>query len=143
MLKEFFSPVGFWQDNAITLSRIVVGSFMIYHGIEVFDRAKMTEYAKMLTDLKMGSSLLMAYLGKACELISGCLLFLGLFTRIASLILAINMLMITFRIGEGRFFMEEQYPFLFVLFAIIFFFSGGGKWSLDRLLFKTKNKKAV
>lgn len=138
MIKNFFSSDGLWQDNAVTVARIMVGSFMIYHGIEIFDRSKMAEYAKWFTDMKMPNPLLMAYLGKACELIAGCLLFVGLFTRIASLILAITMLIITFGIGEGRFYMEEQHPFLFVLFALIFFFSGGGKWSLDRLIFKPK-----
>jgi uncharacterized membrane protein YphA (DoxX/SURF4 family) len=64
------------------------------------------------------------------------LLFLGLFTRLAAIIMAITMSGVTFMVGQGRFYMEDQPPFMFVLFAFIFFFDGGYKWSLDNLIFK-------
>ncbi len=78
---------------------------------------------------------MMVYIGKAAELLAGVLLMLGLFTRLAALILIFAMLYIAFFVSEGRIWYEEQHPFLFVLFGIVFFFTGGGKWSLDYFFF--------
>jgi len=108
---------------------------MIYHGWEVFDSSKINEYTKWLVDLKFPSPNFMAYLGKVMELVTGILITLGLFTRIAVVCLAITMLIVCFGIGKGRIFMEDQHPFLFVLLSFVFFFTGAGKWSLDNVFF--------
>lgn len=129
-----------WTDNAIALVRIIIGAFMLYHGAEIFSHEKMDGYEKFLkNDIKMNNPVFMSYLGKTLELIAGTMLVAGLFTRAGALLMAGAMSFITFRIGDGRIYMEEQHPFMFVLFAIIFFFDGGKKWSLDQLLFRKKN----
>jgi putative oxidoreductase len=126
-----------WTGKAIAIVRIIIGAFMVYHGIEIFDSEKMAGYEKFLTnDIKMGNAVFMSFLGKSCELIAGFLLILGLFTRVAAVLMAITMSIITFRIGQGRVYMEEQHPFMFVLFALIFFVDGGSKWSLDNVFFR-------
>jgi putative oxidoreductase len=51
------------------------------------------------------------------------------------------MTFIAFFIGHGRIHMEDQHPFLFVLLALVFVFTGPGKWSLDSLLFGRKHVK--
>lgn len=135
MTNRFFSPYGFWQDGALAVARIIVGFFMIYHGWEIFDTAKMNEYARWMTDLNFPEPSTMAYLGKGAELVSGVLLSLGLATRLAALVLAVTMMAIAFGMGKGRIFMEDQHPFLFVVLAFLFFFTGAGRWSLDRVLF--------
>ena len=81
----------------------------------------------------------MIFLGKIAELIAGILLTLGILTRIGSLILISIMTYITFFVGEGRFWYQEQHPFLFILLGIIFLFFGGGKYSVDHLLFKKRS----
>jgi putative oxidoreductase len=136
MNKRLFYPYGIWQDGGIALVRITVGLLMTYHGWEVFDQEKMTGYGKWLTDLHFFSPVLMAYLGKGTELVTGILLTLGLFTRLAVIPLAITMLSIIFGMGKGRILMEDQHPFLFVLLALVFFFTGPGKWSLDGLMYR-------
>jgi uncharacterized membrane protein YphA (DoxX/SURF4 family) len=78
----------------------------------------------------------MVYIGKATELIGGILLFLGLFTRVACLILIIVMSYITFFVGHGKIWYEDQHPFLLVLFALTFIFTGPGNFSLDKMIFK-------
>lgn len=127
-----------WTDNAIAIVRIIVGAFMIYHGSELFQPEIMQRYYQMLGDMKMNNAVFLSKLGKSFELIAGILLTTGLFTRIGALIMAGTMSFITFGIGEGRVYMEEQHPFMFILFAFIFFFDGGKKWSLDNLLFRKK-----
>jgi len=135
MIKTFFSPGPIWRDGGLALIRIMVGMFMIYHGSEVFDKSLMNEYGERLTKLNFPAPSVMAYIGKSTEFITGILFTLGLFTRLAAVALSVNMCIISFGMGQGRIFMEEQHPFLFVLLALVFFFSGAGKWSFDQVLF--------
>jgi putative oxidoreductase len=127
-----FSSIG------TAIIRIVTGLFMVYHGFEIFDAKLMNDYAKwdMFKDLPMG--LVLVYLGKGAEFVAGILLALGLFTKLASCIIALTMLSITFFVGHGKFWYKDQHPFLFVLLALVFFFNGAGVWSLDSRL-KRKN----
>ena len=136
MSQKIFSASPFYPDFGLAIVRILTGMFMIYHGWEVFDAAKMGEYEKWMTDLKFPSPALLAYIGKSIELVSGIFLALGLFTRLVLVPLALTMLFISFGLGKGRIFMEEQHPFLFVLLCFLFFFTGPGRWSLDNYLFR-------
>jgi putative oxidoreductase len=43
-------------------------------------------------------------------------------------------------VGHGRFWYEDQHPFLFALFGVLFFFTGPGAWSLDALRMKEAQK---
>ena len=127
-----------WTDNAIAVVRIIVGAFMIYHGAEVFNLELMKGYETRLTEMKMSHAALQAYIGKGAELLAGILLTLGLFTRVGAVIMGGTMTFITFVIGSGKFYYEDQHPFMFVLFAFVFFFDGGQKWSLDSLIFRKR-----
>lgn len=113
--------------------RILVGIFMVYHGLEVFDAAKMKEYSTWAPTKNFPQPLLLAYIGKISELIGGLLLGLGYLTRLGIIILIIPMLYIAFLIGSGKIWYDDQYPFLFVLLALVFFFNGPGEWSVDKL----------
>jgi putative oxidoreductase len=135
MIKKFLSSGGLWQEGGMLLIRLMIGAFMLYHGWEVFDVEKINGYEKWLSGMQFPSPRLMAYLGKGTEWLTSLLITLGLLTRFACLSLALTMSIITFGIGEGRIFMQEQHPFLFVLLALIFFFQGPGRWSLDYILF--------
>jgi uncharacterized membrane protein YphA (DoxX/SURF4 family) len=140
MPNKWLSPAGLWANEALAITRIMAGLFMAYHGWEVFADAKMDNYSQWLTELRFPMPATMAYLGKGAELVSGILLILGLFTRAAALILALTMAAICFGMGKGRIFMEDQHPFLFILFGFLFFFTGPGSWSLDGRLFSSVNR---
>jgi len=137
-MNRFLSPNSLMQENGIAFIRILIGIFLIYHGCEIFDAAKMREYASWDMFKKSSTPSLMPYLGKATELIGGLMLAVGLFTRIACLIIIGTMLYIAFIIGNGKIWYEDQYPFLFVLFAFVFIFTGPGNWSADKLIFNKK-----
>jgi uncharacterized membrane protein YphA (DoxX/SURF4 family) len=64
----------------------------------------------------------MAYLGKTAELVAGFLLAIGLFTRIAAVMIIGTFIYIPFFVGNGKILYEDQYPFLFALFGCVFFF---------------------
>ncbi len=139
MNNQLFSQLRSWQHNGLAILRIVTGLLMVYHGWEVFDSNKMNEYSKWEVVKTLPAPLFMVYAGKALEFSSGALLALGLFTRTAALLMAVNMLFICFRIGNGKFYYEDQHPFIFAMMALVFFFAGPVKWSIDQLMFKPKN----
>lgn len=137
-MNRFLSPSPLMQDGGIALIRLIVGFFLIYHGWEVFSPAKMNVYLEW-DMFKKPNGKFLVYLGKGSELAGGILLFLGLFTRLGSLIIMGSLGYIAFIVGHGKVWWEDQYPFLFVLLALVFFFTGPGAMSLDNLIFK-RNK---
>jgi uncharacterized membrane protein YphA (DoxX/SURF4 family) len=136
MNPNFLSPNRkIFYEPGFALVRIIVGAMMAYHGFEVFDAKQMADYAKWMTDLHFPNPALMAYLGKGTEFATGVLIFLGLFTRLAVWPMILTMLIIAFGMGHGKIFYEDQHPFLFVLLALLFFFNGPTRYSVDQYLF--------
>ncbi len=138
-MNRFFSPAPVWQNTGLALVRLILGLFLVYHGWEVFDSGKMNEYLKWDVFKRSGSASIIVYSGKIAELIGGCLLSLGLLTRVAAIINIGTMGYIAFFVGNGKIWYEDQHPFLFVLLSAVFLFSGAGKWSLDYLFFGSNN----
>jgi putative oxidoreductase len=135
-MNRLFSSQSLWQENGLTIIRIITGLFMAYHGLEVFESAKIEEYARWDSIKDMPAPVFMTYLGKGLELFTGVCFVLGFITRIAAILMSLVMLFICFKIGSGKFWYEDQAPMLFVLLAMVTFFAGSGKFSVDRLLFK-------
>lgn len=125
-------------DTVYALLRIITGFFMLLHGWEVFDATQMAEYGKWLNDLHFPAPQLMAWLGKSAELIAGAGLMLGLATRLMTIPIICTMLVIAFGMGHGKIWYGDQHPFMFVLLGVLFLFGGGGKWSLDGVLFERR-----
>jgi len=82
------------------------------------------------------------YLVSGIESIGIVLLILGLFTRYISILLSCVMLGAIFFVHAPNGFSVAnngiEIPFYYLLFLIIFATHGGGKYSLDRVLFKDK-----
>jgi len=137
-MNYFFSTTPVWQQKGLAIIRIITGLFMVYHGWEVFDAGKMKTYLEW-DQFQSPYSLFLVHLGKGSEFAGGLLLTLGLFTRWACLIIAVTMLYISLFVGTGKIWYQDQHPFLFVLLALVFFFTGPGKYSIDHILFTKKN----
>ena len=138
-MNKFLSSSPLGQNAGLALVRLVVGFFMIYHGWEIFSETKMNEYLQWDQFKLSSNGKFIVYTGKAAELIAGVLLFIGLFTRFASLVLIGTMSYIAFFVGHGKVWYEDQHPFLFVLLGIVFLLIGGGRWSADHYVFKKKS----
>lgn len=138
-MRRFFSTSPYWPGGILAAVRIITGLLMIYHGYEVFDDEKMKVYFGWDVFQKLPAPVLMIFIGKIVELVAGILLVIGLFTRIGALLLVFVMIYITFFIGQGKFWYEDQHPFLFILLSLIFLFIGGGRFSLDHILFSSKS----
>lgn len=141
-MKTLLSPEPILLNQALATVRIAVGLLLVYHGQEVFDPALMQTYMTWDT-FKGNTAAFMVYAGKSSELIAGVLLTLGLFMRVGALVTAGTFGYITFFVGQGRFWYEDQHPFMFLLFGLLYFFTGPGTWSLDGYIFKNKNSQEV
>lgn len=139
-MNKLLSSEPLAQRNGLVFLRVLTGLLMAYHGLEVFKPDLIKEYAAWDSIKKLPVPLVMAYLGKGLELVTGLLLTIGLFTRIAALFMCINMLFICFYIGHGKFWYEDQHPFIFALLALVFVFTGPIKSSFDHILFKSRKK---
>lgn len=137
-MTSFFSPAPVLLNNGLAFIRITIGLLLIYHGIEIFTPETMNSYLEWEM-FKGPYGKLLVYMGKGAEFVAGLLLFLGLFTRVSAIMVIGNFSYITFFVGQGRFWYEDQHPFMFALFGILFLFTGAGAWSMDRIIF---NKKA-
>lgn len=137
MFRSLLSPQPIFYETGLPIIRIFVGLMMTYHGWEVFDTETMKGYFvwEQIKALPFPPAF-SAYAGKGTELITGLCLTFGFLTRISSLLMFLNMIGITFLMGEGRFYYQDQHPFLFAVIAAIFFFTGPVRWSIDQKLFK-------
>lgn len=139
-MNSFFSTAPIWKTKGLAVVRIIVGLLIVYHGLEVFNTGIMNEYLSW--DVFEGSSgKAMVYVGKSAELISGLSISLGLFTRVGGILIMGTLSYVTFFVGHGKFWYEDQHPFLFVLFGLLFVFTGPGEWSLDRMIFSGRTRQ--
>ncbi len=139
-MMKLFSAEPLWQKNGLFLLRVVTGLLMAYHGLEVFKPELIKGYTEWEVIKKLPSPLFMVYLGKGLELITGIFLTIGLFTRLSALFMFIDMIFICFKVGGGKFYYEDQHPFLFAMIALLFFFTGPVKWGLDFVFLKQRKK---
>lgn len=139
-MNAFFSSSPIQMHKVLAAIRIVVGLLLVYHGQEVFNTELMKGYAEWETFKDMPANM-MVYAGKGAELIAGVLLTLGLFTRVGAMITIGTFTYITFFVGHGHFWYEDQHPFMFALFGLLFLFTGPSLWSLDGMLFGKGNAR--
>lgn len=137
-VNSLFSPAPIALYQILGIVRILIGSMLIYHGQEVFHSDIMASY--MTWDTFQGSmARFMVYAGKSTELLAGILLLAGFLTRVGAMLIIGTFCYITFFVGSGRFWYEDQHPFMFALFGLLFLFTGPGAWSLDTIIFGKKN----
>jgi len=138
MSNVLLSSQPLWRDNGLAVLRIITGMLMTYHGAEIFDRTKMLPYMEWDVIKSLPAPETMLYVGKGVEFLTGLCFVFGLFTRVAAIIMAVDMLFICFKVGGGKFYYQDQHPFLFAMIALVFFFTGPVKWSLDKRLFNKR-----
>jgi len=95
-------------------------------------------------ELHFPMPLTMAFLAKGSELAGGIFVFAGLFTRPSASLIAFTMLVATLTANLGKNFnIDGGFTISYCLFALVLVVEGGGKYSLDYLLFSrnTLNNK--
>ena len=121
------------SSKGIASVRIIIGILLVVHGTQAFNQQEMAEYGPWMEDLGVPFPLLSAYAGKAIEFLGGICLVLGIYMRVACILLMITFLFITLVMGGGKVLTDGQHPFLFFLFALLFFFCGDSGYSVRQL----------
>jgi putative oxidoreductase len=142
-----------WRmDSATLVLRLACGLIFIPHGVgKVFGSGGVATFAQSLPSY--GIPTLLGYIAAYSELIGGILLILGLLTRIDAALLAGTMFVAAFvvqlpdalhdpdNVGKNKAFaairsMELPLGILAAMLALVLL--GGGRWSLDALIFRKK-----
>jgi len=125
---------------AYGLMRFATGAVLVPHGIQKVFFLSIDRYTQIIAGKGLPFPELLAYLTFFTESVAAICLAIGLFTRIAAAMIAIEMLVIVFvfQWGFGYFWTNRgyEYALLWLLLCIAIFFRGGGRFSVDRLIGK-------
>jgi putative oxidoreductase len=131
-LYERFSPYSY------ALMRFAAGAVLVPHGIQKIASNSAEGLSKAIAAHDLPFPLALAYLAIFAESVGATCLALGLFTRLAAVLLWIEMsvIILVFQWQFGYFWTNRgiEYALLWWLLYLAIFFKGGGRYSLDRKL---------
>ncbi|HMK25459.1 MAG TPA: DoxX family protein [Chitinophagaceae bacterium] len=140
MKNKILSTQSLHADLGKLLLRLIFGGLFIYIGygkIEHYD-----QYLPMFKDY-IGLGVKTSYnLVIFAEFFCGILVTIGLFTRLAVIPILIAMIVVYFIALKGQGFNDKQLALLFLILSLVIFILGSGKYSVDALLFRKKNRIA-
>lgn len=132
-------------DLGILLLRIATGGLMLFHGV-----SKLIHGHDFIKESIVENGLpAFLWVGvPICEVLAPLLLILGVFSRISGLLIAIVMIfslylahgMESFTISEHGG-VSSELNFLYMFAGLALFFTGGGKYSLNKVEMIRKNDK--
>lgn len=134
-LAELYQRFAPWS---YAFMRFATGVVLVPHGVQKVFLGSPGGLAGPIAQHGLPAPLLLSYLASFTELVAGACLALGLFTRIAALMIWIEMTVIlaVFQWQFGYFWTNRgyEYALLWWLLCLAIFFRGGGRYSLDRFL---------
>lgn len=125
-------------DLALLIARISIALLMLTHGLPKMDKFS-EETVQFIDFLGVGASISLG-LAIFAEVFCSILILLGLGTRLAVIPLSITMLVVVFHVQSGDF-SKQELGFHFLLVYVLLLIMGSGKYSLDSLIFKKRNKR--
>ena len=139
MKRAFNSLSSNWSighDSGLLILRLVFGLVLIYgHGFEKLSVIFSGQEIQFMDPIGIGAST-SYHMAAFAEGICAILLILGLFSRIATLILSVNFIVVfifhAFIVGDGFNILELRFFYLFSFIALTL--TGPGRFSLDYLL---------
>ncbi|MGL4293865.1 MAG: DoxX family protein [Bacteroidales bacterium] len=129
------------RSLAILFLRVFIGIVMLTHGFQKL--VNFNELVAVFPDPIGIGALPSLALATFAEVICSFLLILGLLTRPAALILVINMLVATFLAYPGEAFAIHELPSLYLAIYVVITVLGGGRYSMDWILFAHKPNTAT
>jgi putative oxidoreductase len=129
-------------DMVLLIVRITIASFMLFHGITKLQTLFSGTTIQFPDLLGTGATASLAFAVFA-EVGCSILILLGLATRLAVIPLIITMLVAAFIVLGTQGFLKQELALIYLLVYIALFFTGSGKYSLDRLIAGNNNKNAA
>lgn len=126
------------KSLALLLLRIAIGAIFIYHGYP-----KLTHAAQWVGNFdRMGFPGYVAYVAGVLETFGGAVLIAGVFTRIAALLLAIEMAVAVLKvhglISNPANVHNYEFPLTLCVSAFVLATVGPGMFSIDQALFERR-----
>ena len=118
--------------------RFATGAVLVPHGIQKIANSSAAGLSKGIAAHGLPLPLTLAWLAIFAESVGAICLALGLFTRLAALMIWIEMsvIIVVFQWEFGYFWTNRgiEYALLWWLLCLAIFFRGGGRYSIDRLI---------
>jgi putative oxidoreductase len=122
-------------DATLMLLRVVTGAFLVHGTLDnVLSAARMQEFVGFLTQNGFTAPQLMAPLSVYAQFACGLLLVLGLLTRWAGAVVAINFVVALAMVHWHQDFRGWWPALVLVLLGLHFAAQGGGRYALDAAL---------
>lgn len=130
------------QPWGALLLRLVLGVAMMYHGWSKVIPAGGFHGGNAFSAIEhhshyiasMGLPYWLGIVSALTEFLGGALLLLGLFTRFAAFLVAINMLVALVMVNRHHGYVGSEYSLALFVIAVMLFFYGSGVCALDRKL---------
>lgn len=127
---------------ALLLLRIAIGAIFIYHGYP-----KLTRAAQWVGNFDhMGFPGYFAYIAGVLEVFGGAVVIAGVFTRIAALLLAIEMAVAVLKvhglISNPANVHSYEFPLMLCVSAFVLATVGPGVFSIDQALFERRSSSS-
>lgn len=139
MLNFLFKSKPDYINFGLLFYRLALGISMFYHGYLKYVSGEQGLYkvGAMLSTIGVpsGFEVILGTIASYAEMVGGILLIIGLFTRIGTLLVVGTLAVATILNLNGNFF-SWDYPSQMAFGAIMLFFAGAGRYSLDKALFK-------
>lgn len=130
-------------EAALTALRIVVGIIFVAHGVQKLADPQAT--AQAFASMGIPGPALSVWLAIVGEFVGGLGLLLGALTRIAALGPLVTMIaaIIWVHLGNGLFAQKGgfEYPLVLLLTALVFAVHGGGPFSLDAYVKRSRDSR--
>ena len=129
------NPLAQLADHGLLLLRFVTGAFLMYGTLDnVVSAERMEEFVRFLTANGFPLPHAAAPVSVYAQFLCGLAFVLGLLTRWAGLIMALNFAIAVAMVHWGQDF-RAQWPALILMFVSLYFaVRGGGRFAVDRVL---------
>ncbi len=136
IIKAIFNPGDYPKNVSIALLilRVVIGIFMLTHGIGKFQTLFGSEPIKFADPIGIGATASLA-LTVFSEVFCSILLIIGLGTRFAAIPLLITMMVAAFIVHINDGFGKQEFALIYALIYTTIIIIGAGKYSLDYIIF--------
>ena len=131
-------------DLAPLLLRLFVGFVLIYGTMDnVFSHERMLEFRDFLANNGFPYPLFCAYLSAYAQFVTGILLLLGLFTRLATAVVVINFVVALVMVHRALPFNANIAPLAMLVGGLFFVLYGAPRYSLDARLARRRGAASV
>lgn len=136
-------------DSALLILRIMIGAIGLFHGSQklfgAFGGPGIEGFAGMLSNMGVPYPLVGSWAAALAEFAGGGLILIGLFSRVAAIPFAVNMIVAITKVHWGRFSAQAggmEYPLSVLAMLLAIMLAGPGRYSVAGAICRGSSKPA-